>query len=751
MRKWVYATLVTGLMALNTALFFWRRSGGRAVLGRSSAVTPTSAPEAVAEAAQPTPAAPPPAPIVPPPPAARPLAVTRPSRLSTLSLDAKLFALALVVFLLTRFIGLDRWPIYFFTDEAIQTVQAANLLNHGWRDATGTLLPTYFQNGTYFNLSVSVYAQVIPYALFGFSVVVTRGVSVLVALCGAAAVGLILRDIFKVKFWWVGTLILSVTPAFFLHSRTAFETIFGTSLYAWFLYFYLRYRHGTPRRLYPALVCGALAFYAYSPQQAIVVFTGLGLLISDARYHWQQRKTALVGLVLLIVLVLPYARFQSEHPDEAWLHLRILDSYVLNPTLTTPQKLEQFGQTYLSGLSPAYWYGPQIEPDLIRHVMLGYGRLLSLSLPFLLLGLGLSVWRIKSPASRAVLIALLVTPIGGALAQIQVYRLLSFTVPAALLTALGLIAVLNGLTRRVPYRGVALGVWLVLSAINGYLLVDALNNGPTWFDDYHMGGLQYGGQQVFQAAQRVVQRDPQARVLVSPTWANGTDVLAQFFVPQEPRISMGNIDAFMFSKLDLPENLVLVMTPQEYQRALADPKFTRIQVEQTLPYPNGADGFYFVRLAYSPQADALFAAEDAARREPVKEDIIIGGQTVSVVHSQFDVGQLPNLFDGDTFTLVRTLVDNPVRLNFTFAEPRPLSGVTVSTGTMDFTLTLTATLSDGTAHTFSRDFLQTGPDPTNDLPFDPPLTAPVAQLTMAIKDLNPASDGHIHVREVTLR
>ena len=44
------------------------------------------------------------------------------------SLDTRLFLLALLVFVLPRFIALDRWPIYFFTDEAIQTVQAADLV-----------------------------------------------------------------------------------------------------------------------------------------------------------------------------------------------------------------------------------------------------------------------------------------------------------------------------------------------------------------------------------------------------------------------------------------------------------------------------------------------------------------------------------------------------------------------------------------------------------------------------------------------
>ena len=84
----------------------------------------------------------------------------------------------------------------FFSDEANQTVQAANLFNNGFHDRVGLLFPTYSQNGFYFNLSVSVYAQVLPYVFFGYSVFVTRAVSVLFALSGAAAVGLTLKHIF---------------------------------------------------------------------------------------------------------------------------------------------------------------------------------------------------------------------------------------------------------------------------------------------------------------------------------------------------------------------------------------------------------------------------------------------------------------------------------------------------------------------------------------------------------------------------
>ncbi len=763
MRKYLYGVVATILVALNAALFFWRRSGGKPLLTRAAARDRETPNERVSSAPTTTPVAGQSARAQPStlPPARHATRSTLPVSLVTrtasrpwpLSLDTTLFLFTLLVFLATRFISLDRFPIYFFTDEAIQSVQAANLVHNGFRDQANQLFPTYFQNGTYFNLSVSVYAQVIPYLLFGFSVVVTRGVSAWVALSGAAAVGLMLRDIFKVRFWWIGSLLLSIVPVFFLHSRTAFETVFGASFYAWFLYFYMRYRYFKPRNLYWALLFGALTFYSYSPMQAIMAATGGLLFLSDLRYHWQNRRTAALGLGLLIVLALPYLRFQADHPGEAWLHLRILDSYLLRPDLTPSDKIAEFWSQYLRGISPTYWYSTQTGPDLIRHLMKDYGRLLTITLPLALIGLIVFFRNIKSSAQRATLIALFVTPLGSAITNdVQVYRILSFVIPATVLTAIGLIAILTRLVKRVEYQWLAIGSFAVLSVVNFAMLNDALVNGLTWYHDYTIGGLQYGGQQIFDAVRQVLRRTPDTQVLVSPTWANGTDVLLQFFMPDEQRVQMGNIDAFKFSKLALTDRMLLVMTADEYRRTLNDPKFADIRIEQTLKYPDGSDGFYFVRLNYSPQADQIFAAEDAARRVPVREDVTIDGQTISVLHSQLDVGQIKEVFDGDAFTLVRTLVDNPFFLEMTFPAPRRLTGLTLTTGTLDFNL-LIKLYTDENAEPiiFTHDFIHQGADPTVDLPFDPAPSQPITKIRIEVKDLGAAGDAHIHIREIKLR
>lgn len=753
MRKYLFGTLVVILVGLNTALFFWRRS-------KMPYSTVAAAPDAASRSDTPPPIdLSQPAPLEPAVLTAAPPALETGSssglRARLKSLDAVLFSGALLIFALTRFMGLPDFPIYFFTDEAIQSVQAASLIDNGLRDLNGQFLPTYFQNGGYFNLSLSVYAQALPYWLFGYSIFVTRGVSVLFALSGAAAVGLILKDSFKLRWWWAGTLLLSITPAFFLHSRTAFETVIATSLYAWALYFYLRYRGGRPRSLPWAMLFSALSFYAYSPAQIIVAATALLLLVSDARYHWrtlrQRPRLMAASLVLLVALTVPYFNFQSERPAESYYHLRILDSYLLKPDLTAGEKLQAFFNEYTSGLSPAYWYLPN-NRDLIRHTMKDYGHIFLATLPFMLIGLVSCLKHWRSAAHRALLITLLVAPLGSALVGIQVYRALTFVVPAALISTLGLVKILELLLKRFSYQSIALGLFTALVTINCLMLYDALHNGPRWYDDYHIGGLQYGGKEVFGAVRNYLQQAPADQVLISPTWANGTDVLLFYFLPKEPRAQMGNIDAYRENQLTLPDTLVFVMTPDEYERAQSDTKFANIrQVRPPLKYPDGRSGFYFVKLNYSPTAAAQFELEAAARRQPVRETLVLDGQSVDMLHSQYEAGELVNLFDGDTFTLVRTRVDNPTFVEMTFTQPRPIQQLELTTGTIGHFNVTVKTYAAGAAEPriYSQDFQGLPSDPTVVIPLEP-TPEPVKRLRLEVHDIGGGPDVKIHLREIRL-
>jgi hypothetical protein len=673
------------------------------------------------------------------------------------ALALALFGASLAVYALTRLVGLDRYPIYFFTDEAVHAVLAADFLRDGFRNYEGELFPTYFALGPAFSLNgVSVYLQVLPYLLFGKSVVVTRGVSALVTLIAAAAVGLTLRDIFRVRFWWVAALLLGLAPAWFLHSRTAFEYVEVASFYAAFLYFYLRYRCLAPRSLYPAIVCGALTFYTHGLGQMLMGITGLLLFLADLRYHWQQRATVQRGILLLLVLALPYLRYALAHPTAFGEQLRQRDSYWVEPGLALLEKLRIFGREYAYGLSPAYWYLGNNGRDLERHAMNGYGNLWLPTLPFALVGLLVALRQWRSAAHRAVLVALLAAPVPAALVAIGVPRMLWALIPLTLLTALGLALALDWLAGwlRAP-AGLAWGVFALLAGVNLFMLRAALVDGGRWSRDYTLSGTQYGARQVFgEAVPAYLREHPDAQIVVSAVWANGTDLFVPFFLEPEmqERVSLGSLDYFTYDRRVLSPNLLVVLTRREYDALLQDPKFLAPQVERVLPYPDGSPGFYFLRLAYSPQADALFAAERAERLRPVVETYELGGQPVTITHPRFGSGGLVHIFDGDPYTLVTAPEANPLLLALDFAAPRPFSGLALTTGYIpDFTVTVRLFASNASEPVvYAQRYVDLPPDPTVELAFDRgPQSA--ARVEVEITDHLAGADVNIHVREVVFR
>jgi hypothetical protein len=655
-----------------------------------------------------------------------------------------LFYLALVIYLLTRLTGLTRWPIYFFTDEAVQTNFAAELWKGGLTWHNGEVLPTFFENAGQYEMNFSVYSQIVPYLIFGKSVFVNRAVSVLVTLLGMAAVGLMLKKSFRLPQWWSGVLMLSIIPAWFIHSRTSFESAEAVAFYAVFLYFYFLYREENPKYLFPALFFGALCAYTYSPAQMVMLVCGVLLLLSDLRYHCQHRKTALLGLLFLGVLALPYIRFLIEHPSANKEQLAIVSSVWLR-NIPVTEKLQLYVGEYLKGFDPRYWYLPNapesIYHDIARHLMKGYGHIALWSLPFALAGLLLCLGNMRHSRFRVLLIALLAAPSGAALAQITVTRSLFIVVPVALLTSIGIgwllilleargeetpefldvwrdrvrrfLALLSSYrrTRSIPavgrglrafwsrwqaqtdqalqnFRGIAriprftlsLGLFAVLTFVNGYMLWDGLANGPTWYTDYQLYGMQYGGEQLSTALQEYLKVNPDTNFIITTSWANGTDELFRFFLPEDFRYRAGTVDEYMQSVLPIAEQDVFVTTLGEYQRAEASGRFAEIRVEETIPYPDGTPGFYFVRLRYIDNIQQIIDQEKAAQAQPVEETLDLRGEKIRVVHSRFDNGSIASGFDGDARSLMRTQTANPMMLEMYFPAPRRFTAVHILVG-----------------------------------------------------------------------
>jgi 4-amino-4-deoxy-L-arabinose transferase-like glycosyltransferase len=677
-----------------------------------------------------------------------------------ISMKVVVWAAILGVYLLTRLVGLTQFPIYFFTDEAAQTILASDLVRDNFKNYAGDFLPAFFENGGYYRLGVSVYVQIIPYLLFGKSIAVTRGTSVFITLLGVIALGLILRNHFRLRYWWSGVLLLSLAPAWFLHSRTAFETAEAVSFFALFIFFYLEYRAGKPRYLYLALVAGALAFYTYSPFQIIMPLCGVFLLLVDWRYHWRNRANLGPGLVLALILAIPYLRFILTRGQANLGTLAALGSVWIRP-VPLSEKIVFFAREYLHGLSPTYWFLPQSE-SLIRHEMKGYAYLPWIYLPLIGAGFIISLRNFylrtrsiiderRTAAFRMAWICLLVIPVSSALVQVGITRLLAMVVPAVLFTAVGLDWILSWIGRhRISARILALGVFCIMAGFNFWMLRDALVNGPTWYSDYGMGGLQYGTRQVFPAVREYLQDNPDSRVVISPTWANGTDLLGRFMLPESLPVEMGSITGYMDQHKAIDENTLFVLPPDEYQSALESGKFTGIQVLRTLLYPDGRPGFYFLKLRYVAEIDQILAAERDLRHQLQEDEINLDGQTVTARHSLLDMGSIASLFDQQNNSVTRTLEANPYILELTFPEPRKISGLSVIIGSSEVEITALRYASQDSEPDRQVARLKGSVNrPEVAWEFDQPVDTQL--LRLEVKDLHQSEPAHVHLWEIRLR
>lgn len=671
-----------------------------------------------------------------------------------LKLGGVLFALAIGIYLFTRLFALEYFPIYFFGDEAVQTLYAERLINNDFVDANGLGIPIYVEAApNRWTPLIPMYFHAISVSLFGKSILETRATSAIMSLLAVISISLILKYIFNKRYWWAGILVASAIPAWFLQSRTAFETVMSTSFYAAFLLFYLLYRYKDPRYLYGALVFAALTFYSYSNAQVVMATAGLLLLLSDIRYHWKNWRVMLNGLLLAVIFALPILNFVLKQPGAIGKHLETVNSYwYMNIPLT--QKIGTFISQYFYGLSPQYWVFPN-SIDLSRHRMDNMGQIAFWTLPFIILGAILAIRYIKEPKYRAIIMVMLATPAGGALLQISITRVLTFIVPASILAILGFEWLVEQIQKRwgnFSEKALQIAVFVTLAILSLWMLRTALVDGPLWEKDYGLYGMQWGAKQLFvDTIPTYLERDPEVQILVTSTWANGPDNFLAFFVKptDRQRVIMSGIQTYLTNYTPLSGDKIFVLTPGEYQDAVNSKKFTPIKIEQVLNYPDGSPGFYFVRLAYVDGVEKLFAEEKEARLTPVTVQIMLDGQAVTVLHSQTDAGQLSDAMDGNLATLMRGKEANPFFLQFDFSQPRTISGLALDFSAFDYKITydLYAPGSETPTH-YEVEQHDVHIDSHVEIKFDEG-PAEVQKIVINITNLLlPTNQANIHIREI---
>jgi hypothetical protein len=297
-------------------------------------------------------------------------------------------------------------------------------------------------------------------------------------------------------------------------------------------------------------------------------------------------------------------------------------------------------------------------------------------------------------------------------------------------------------------------VFLALCGVNIFMLIDALKNGPTWFKDYNLHGMQYGAFQVFEPVKQYVKEHPSTQVFFSPSWTNGADIIVRFFLGDDTPIKFHSIVGYIENNLPIPEDSLFVMTKEEYNFAVQSEKLADFQIEKTILCPDGTNCFYFVRLRYSDIAEELFAQEKAIRGQLQESTIKINGEDIKVRHTYLEANDqslnMQLVFDGNPYTNAKTYEANPFVIELTFPSPRTINGFSIVIGSAKVRITLIGYAFPG-ADPITYQFEGQGAFESPELSFDFPEPMTVQILHIEQLDMYASEPTKNHIWEITFR
>ncbi len=163
-------------------------------------------------------------------------------------------------------------------------------------------------------------------------------------------------------------------------------------------------------------------------------------------------------------------------------------------------------------------------------------------------------------------------------------------------------------------------------------------------------------------------------------------------------------------------------------------------------------GFYFITLQTVSNIEAIIAAEHEKNRTPIEEQAVYQGIKLKVLHSPFGIGSIENVFDSDSFTLVRSLEANPFLFDIYPEKPIATNSINIQTGTQKlFTVTISLyPVNSSVPVTYKRTFSGLPTDPVISFIFDkgPKISS---RIKIELKDDISGEYSEIHVRTLEIK
>lgn len=361
-----------------------------------------------------------------------------------------LLILICILFLFTRLYKIGEIPVSVYWDEASIGYNAFSIVETG-KDEWGELLPIHFRAFGEFKLPVYIYAVAPFIKVFGLNVFSVRLPAVLFSL------GIVILTYFLTKklsgnmaVGLLSSFFISISPWFFIFSRTGYEATAGLMFYMLGVYLFLRCNKGFWYILF-STISFILSVYSYNSFRVVVPLTLLVLFIWNIKNFKIILRKGILPLLLsatiLIISIIPIYRVYVYDSGASRLQ-------AVSATNSS------FIKNYFSHFNPDFLF---LSGDKnLRSQQSGFGQL---HLPELIL-LPLGFWyliRSKFRSRWLPLMLLLLGPIPAAVTRESPHalRTLSMIPFLAMISASGVIK----LQQRVKYKNTIIFAVVIFSLI----------------------------------------------------------------------------------------------------------------------------------------------------------------------------------------------------------------------------------------------------------------------------------------------
>ena len=399
-----------------------------------------------------------------------------------------LLVLICLFFLITRLYKIGEIPVSVYWDEASIGYNAYSIVETG-KDEWGEVLPLHFRAFGEFKLPVYIYTTAISVKLFGLNEFSVRFPAVLFSL------GVIILTFFLGKKFsgntsvgLLSSFLLSISPWFFIFSRTGYEVTAGLMFYLLGIYLFLNYKKNT-WFIFFSILSFILSAYSYNSFRIIApisIFILIILYLKDLR---RSILPIIFSAIILGASIIPI--YRNYFLDNGAVRLK-----------TVAASPSAYIKNYLSHFNPVFLF---ISGDTnLRSQQAGFGQLFIPEALFLLLGF---IFICRKPKKNILLIVLaLLAPIPAALTRESPHALRALSVVPfiSIISAIGasyfkkyyLIIILVFLTFFINYFA-------------NFLSVYPLNSSEDWQYQYKKIYTDYGNE--FEQYKRIIVSDKYAQ------------------------------------------------------------------------------------------------------------------------------------------------------------------------------------------------------------------------------------------------